>query len=713
MHALFVTSTNESAGATEIQKTVSNLSETLDELRSSLKYYERNLLSLTNKDEDLYPIHRNVGILRTKNKIIETLVDKKCTFKFVNKIYPVDMFMMIDRDDDETNAAFERELLKFLRESRGNTTLSKAAVVWCRKDDAQRKERDRSLVTEKELRRRVDAVLRDFKCADDDADADDDERERASDVLVVTHFRAKKERSPTFGFSIIARKYCSEENGRLNIMKFKRPNAIVKKKVVVTADTNALKEGDSRAKARCEMCERCFQSRNAVFRHIEVCDMNPNRKKVIDDEQEDEEDEEDDDGDNKPIIEKLVVGGMPKIEPKERLLEQQERKKRKREDNNTPPPPPPYSKADVWLGGFPRNEFASMRGISELMWEQNLNLKKIQQPKILLIHKKGWKQQDKEWMSWCFLRFRDEEEAKLAISVLDGANCLNGKYRLKANVRSHEKHVELVDVEKRSIEANADPSELKIFGALSNEMREERGDDVEKQKEIAASIENPETYSWQRYKEGREVIDVAGVPVPNQMLQKLQTALENHRWSATSHRPTMESEHYLVLKRYPKEANAFKDPEDETLRACCEEIMLNFAERSFPYDSLAITKNFVASPHIDRDDQSYQFALSLGDFEGGGELIVESRDGTKRFRVLTKNRIAKCDGRSTHWVRGWERGTRYSIIWFTTNSENFTKQTFDVDEGFQPYHNMVQHIPSEDDDLDMWDDEGAMDRPWH
>ena len=39
---------------------------------------------------------------------------------------------------------------------------------------------------------------------------------------------------------------------------------------------------------------------------------------------------------------------------------------------------------------------------------------------------------------------------------------------------------------------------------------------------------------------------------------------------------------------------------------------------------------------------SYQFALSLGDFDSGGELMVENRLGTKRYRVNTKNRIAKC-----------------------------------------------------------------------
>ena len=61
-------------------------------------------------------------------------------------------------------------------------------------------------------------------------------------------------------------------------------------------------------------------------------------------------------------------------------------------------------------------------------------------------------------------------------------------------------------------------------------------------------------------------------------------------------RPSMESQHYLVLKRKSKETNncATKISEDDVLRACCEDIMVNFAEKDFEYDSLAITKNFVA-----------------------------------------------------------------------------------------------------------------------
>ena len=60
---------------------------------------------------------------------------------------------------------------------------------------------------------------------------------------------------------------------------------------------------------------------------------------------------------------------------------------------------------------------------------------------------------------------------------------------------------------------------------------------------------------------------------------------------------------------------------------------------------LAITKNFVGSPHIDRFDESYQYAISFGDFTGG-ELCVETEQacGREVAVVNTKNKLVKVVG---------------------------------------------------------------------
>ena len=111
-------------------------------------------------------------------------------------------------------------------------------------------------------------------------------------------------------------------------------------------------------------------------------------------------------------------------------------------------------------------------------------------------------------------------------------------------------------------------------------MRDERGDETEKREEMKLCAEHPETYSWLNYKSGREMIDVEGAPVPEGMLTRLLKCLKEHRWSAFSHRPSMESQHYLVLKRNSKESGSVAgNSGDDDLRACCEEIIVNFAER--------------------------------------------------------------------------------------------------------------------------------------
>ena len=53
------------------------------------------------------------------------------------------------------------------------------------------------------------------------------------------------------------------------------------------------------------------------------------------------------------------------------------------------------------------------------------------------------------------------------------------------------------------------------------------------------------------------------------------------------------------------------------------------------------------------------------------------------------------------------------MIWYVNDRANFTPQTFDVDERFQPFIWGDQEEGDEDDGGGVWDDEGFYDRPWH
>ena len=87
----------------------------------------------------------------------------------------------------------------------------------------------------------------------------------------------------------------------------------------------------------------------------------------------------------------------------------------------------------------------------------------------------------------------------------------------------------------------------------------------------------------------------------------------------------------------------------------------------FAYTGVALSRDFRGSPHVDTYDISYQWAISLGEFEGG-ELCVESSPGEVSV-VSTHNRAAKVDGRFPHWVAPWSGARRYSVIVYMTRGE--------------------------------------------
>lgn len=109
----------------------------------------------------------------------------------------------------------------------------------------------------------------------------------------------------------------------------------------------------------------------------------------------------------------------------------------------------------------------------------------------------------------------------------------------------------------------------------------------------------------------RKEIKSMGRLVPDNITKPLLKILEALRWSVPNDRRHLTAERYLVLP-----TNVTNDRFYGNLREACTELM-QWTDKSYFYSGIAVTKNFVSSPHIDDRDQSYQYALSLGDFEGG------------------------------------------------------------------------------------------------
>mmetsp|Transcript_57628 Transcript_57628/g.122563 ORF Transcript_57628/g.122563 Transcript_57628/m.122563 type:complete len:624 (+) Transcript_57628:205-2076(+) len=90
------------------------------------------------------------------------------------------------------------------------------------------------------------------------------------------------------------------------------------------------------------------------------------------------------------------------------------------------------------------------------------------------------------------------------------------------------------------------------------------------------------------------------------------------------------------------------------------------------FDAIAMTKNFVGSPHVDTENLGPFYGLSLGDFEGGG-ICVEASP-FEVVEVDTHRRFGRVDGRFPHWVAPYE-GERYSIIYYQTAGHVAPKST--------------------------------------
>ena len=117
-----------------------------------------------------------------------------------------------------------------------------------------------------------------------------------------------------------------------------------------------------------------------------------------------------------------------------------------------------------------------------------------------------------------------------------------------------------------------------------------------------------------------------GTPLPEQLAAELTAELRALKWPEKSHRPGLHSESYLVLhNRKGLEACGTRHPHFRLRRLC--DAVLAFAGGTFEHTAIAVTKNFVGSPHVDVFDRSKQFAVSLGDVSGGELCVDEDPSG--------------------------------------------------------------------------------------
>ena len=319
--------------------------------------------------------------------------------------------------------------------------------------------------------------------------------------------------------------------------------------------------------------------------------------------------------------------------------------------------------ACLWLGDLPHG-WAHPRRVAQLLYRYTP--RGVEHAWVKKVVKRQYRDKSGRSLGYAILCYRDVEEATLVRKALDGLQ-VSLQETLVGNSDQHEaleksfvirvhqvEHGDSSNQPEQHRQLPLDPPLLEQLRPLPLSELQKRVasklEDREKLLElVAAKLESP-----------RKTRFLKGVALPSYLSLRLVTELQRLRWPAKNHRPCLTSDRYLVLHRNAKDSY-------EQLRSLCSELM-NWADPSFHYSGIAVTKNFVASPHIDEQDKSFQFAVSLGDFHGGELCIEEDPDSVAI--IDTRNRIACIDGRFVHWVRNYTDGDRYSLIFYDTSDRH-------------------------------------------
>eukprot|EP00977_Amphora_coffeiformis_P027666 scaffold34630_cov185-Amphora_coffeaeformis.AAC.12 len=345
----------------------------------------------------------------------------------------------------------------------------------------------------------------------------------------------------------------------------------------------------------------------------------------------------------------------------------------------------------IWVGDLPLDwsrptgQYKRLRALLFAHLPRN-----IPEPWIRKVVRKAYRSREtSEYLGYAITVFRDEREATAARTVLNGKHITSEhtlpreesltSFTLRA--RPGDKGASTLAAVAWSGEegdkGNRDPPLEEQLRPLNLSQLRQRISQLDECAEEAATADDPvdnTSYLTQHQMALEKLVSLMkphprrqvhsqGRPIPDSLALPLTEILQNLRWPAKNDRPRLTSERYFVLPTNVTNDRFFGD-----LREACRALM-DWAAPDYYYSGIAVTHNFVSSPHIDEKDCNYQYAVALGDFSGGGQLCVESQDEGCVEVVTTKNRIARVDGRRVHWVRPWEKGDRYSLIFYDTRDQ--------------------------------------------
>jgi len=455
----------------------------------------------------------------------------------------------------------------------------------------------------------------------------------------------------------------------------------------------------------CAVCGQFFGSRNQLFKHLRDsttgCGTNP--------------------------AEQLVMPPAPSAIKDARRREEYRQQRQQRRNNKTGRTVV-HTQHCVWMGDLPlpwTRQGGQYKRLRALLWA--LLPRNVAPPWIKFVQRKAYrakvalptkdgnsggdiKNSIGAYLGYAIVVFRDDQECERVMQLLDGrevtVNSVFGKGLLDSNedfasmaaqnvppfclkVRPVENKDNcaaspslLQKTMTNTLTAGNDPPLSEQLRPLPTKTLLARAAAIQKHSTVAS----PSTIGKEKDEHARalqllvDAFQSASEPrpevrhegsriIPVEIRDRILSILQNLRWPVVNHRSGLTAERYLVLP-----SNVTNDPFYRDLRDVCRDLM-DWADPNYYFSGIAVTKNFVSSPHRDDRDVTFQYAASLGDFEAGGELCVDGVDQCGRevvHVVNTHNRIARVDGRHVHWVRTWEGGDRFSLIFYNTSDRNPT-----------------------------------------
>ena len=276
-----------------------------------------------------------------------------------------------------------------------------------------------------------------------------------------------------------------------------------------------------------------------------------------------------------------------------------------------------------------------------------------------------------------------------------GATCQNGhaKRVLPANLEQRKKFWELIGSVKSPASRDATELRSQLEAWNTPHLKRRLENDFGYDPALVATMKNSEVLDTiiDKHRKGgefaRRTIRVNGTPVRPELLADILVEME--AWSELhqhNDRPSIRASSYTIL-RSPADfsdlgAKAATIAERKIKQhAKVWELALQAITEVDPvyaqkFTALALTKNFIGSPHIDRQNTGPFYGMSLGTFpEGQGGVCVEN-GAFEVAHVNTRNRLGKVDGRFPHWVAPYDESCdRYSLIYYQTDGAHQPRTT--------------------------------------